>query len=294
MGLSFGLATLEQGLIYSIMVLGVYLSFRVLDYADLSVDGSFPLGAATAAILIFNGANPWLATLIALLAGSIAGMCTGLLHTKLGISPLLSGILTMTGLYSLNLRIMGGANVPLLRKHTIFDDLISWGVPGQYAVLLLTGLTVVILVLGLRWFLETEFGLGVRATGINERMATSQGINVNITKVCGLSVSNMLVAWCGAYAAQYQHFADISMGIGMIIMGLASVMIGEVLFGRETVPRALVAVVGGSLVYRAVIALVLRMGLTPTDLKLATALLVIVALTSPAIKARFRSESVKS
>jgi putative ABC transport system permease protein len=286
--MSFLTGTLEQGLIYGIMALGVYLSFRVLDYADLSVDGSLPLGAAICAILIYNGSNPWLATLLAIIGGAIAGVFTGFLHTRLKITPLLSGILTMTALYSVNLRVMGGNNVPLLRAETVFTVLQDIGLPEKIVSLGVPLVVVTVLVIILNYFLQTELGMAVRATGDNEQMIKAQGVDTNYTKLLGLSVSNALVAFSGALVAQYQTFADVSMGIGTIIAGLASVIIGEVLIGTGSILRRLLAVVAGSVMYRLVIALVLTMGLKPTDLKLMTALIVIIALASPSIKKKLR------
>lgn len=293
MGLNFFVGTLEQGLIYGLMAVGVYLTFRVLNYADLSVDGSLPLGASIAAVMIINGHNPWLATAVAVTGGLLAGIFTGLLHTKLKITALLSGILTMTALYSINLRVMQRSNIPLLRERTIFTDLQAWGLPPQYTVLIFSILTAALVAYLLHLFLHTERGLALRATGDNEQMIIAQGVNTNGMKILGLGVSNGVVALSGAYVAQYQGFADIGMGIGTIIAGLASVIIGEVLFGKTTILRAIVAVIGGSIVYRLVIAVVLRLGLTPTDLKLMTAVLVILALASPAIKQRFSVASAK-
>ncbi len=278
--------TLEQGLMYAIMVLGVYLTFRVLDYADLTVDGSFTLGAAIAARLIFSGQNPWLASGLAFLGGLLAGAFTGVLHTKFKITPLLSGILTMTALYSVNLRIMGRPNIPLLRLRTIFSDVAQLPFMERYGVLVLSLITVLILGHFLYLFLETEIGIALRATGDNELMIRSQGVNTDQMKILGLSLSNGMVAFAGSYVAQNQQFADASMGIGMIIAGLASVIIGEVLIGTTTIRRTILAVIFGAVVYRVIIALVLQLGLAPTDLKLVTSIIVIIALSSPGIKKR--------
>lgn len=293
MGINFFVGTLEQGLIYGLMAVGVYLTFRILNYADLSVDGSLPLGAAIAAVMIINGHNPWLATALAVIGGIMAGMFTGLLHTRLKITALLSGILTMTALYSINLRIMGRSNIPLLRERTIFTDLQAWGLPAQHAALIISALTATIVIYFLYLFLHTERGLALRATGDNEQMITAQGVNINSMKILGLGLSNGLVALSGAYVAQHQGFADIGMGIGTIIAGLASVIIGESLFGKNNILRAVIAVIAGSIIYRLVIATVLRLGLTPTDLKLMTAVLVILALASPEIKKRFSEQLQK-
>lgn len=284
MYLSILVGSLEQGLLWSIMVLGVYITYRVLDYADLTVDGSFTLGAAVVAKFIFIGYDPWLGTFLALLAGALAGIVTGILHTQFKIAPLLSGILSMTALYSINLRVMGKANISFLRMDTVITKLSDLGINGKYIVLLI-GIVCAFLAIAVLWlFLNTEIGLAMRATGNNEQMIRSLGVNTNFMKILGLAISNALVAFSGALVAQYQNFADISMGIGTIVVGLASVIIGEVLFGTMTLLRTLVAVVIGSLVYRVVIALVLQLGFPPTDLRLLTSLVVILALASPIIK----------
>lgn len=285
------ISTLEQGLIYAPMVLGVYLTFRVLNYADLSVDGSLPLGAAIAAHLIAGGANPWYASLLALVGGAVAGTATGLLHTRLKIAPLLSGILTMTALYSVNLRIMGKANVPLIRVPTVFTHFGELGLSTQIAVIILSAITVAIFLGCIYWFLQTEIGLTVRATGDNERMIIAQGVNTETTKIIALGMSNALVAFSGAYVAQSQGFADVGMGIGSIVAGLASVIMGEALFGRSTILRSLLAVVGGSIAYRLILGLVLWFGLTPTDLKLMTAIIVVLALAWPSFRSRGYGQS---
>ncbi|MGB9887386.1 MAG: ABC transporter permease [Moorellales bacterium] len=286
--LGFLASPLEQGLLYGVMALGVYLSFRALNYPDLTVDGSLTLGAAVAATWVAAGHHPWLGTALAPLAGALAGAVTGVLHTYLRISGLLAGILTMTALYSVNLRVMGRANIPLLRVDTVFDRAAGLGL-GSAAPLVLSLALVAVLVALLYWFLETELGLALRATGDNEQMIRSQGVNTDTIKILGLALSNALVALSGACVAQYQHFADIGMGIGTIIAGLASVIIGEVLFGCPNIWRALIAVVGGSFFYRLVIAVVLWLGLQPTDLKLMTAALVALALASPQIRQRLRA-----
>lgn len=281
--------TMELGFMYAVMVLGVYLTFRVLNYADLSVDGSFTLGAAIAATLIFRGYNPWLATALAFAGGCLAGIFTGVLHTKFKITPLLSGILTMTALYSVNLRVMGQPNISLLGVRTIFTDFSALPFIQDYAVLALSFVTVLALGLLVNRFLLTEVGLALRTTGDNELMIRSQGVNTDLMKILGLSLSNGLVAFAGSYVAQNQQFADVSMGIGIIIAGLASVIIGEVLVGTSSVGRTIVAVILGGILYRVIIALVLQFGLAPTDLKLITAFIVIVALVSPGIKTKFFS-----
>ncbi|HBC94422.1 MAG TPA: ABC transporter permease [Pelotomaculum sp.] len=287
MSLPIWTGALEQGLLWGAMILGVYLTFRILNFPDLTVDGSFTLGAAVAARLILGGSDPWLATMAAVLAGATAGLVTGLLHTQLKIDPLLSGILAMIALYSVNLRIMGTANLSLLRVDTIFTSISDFTGLSDSA-LALGGAVSLLVVVGLYFFLQTEVGLGVRATGDNPQMIRSLGVNTNTTKIIGLALSNALVAVSGSLVGQYQSFADVGMGIGMIVVGLASVIIGEVLVRTPTIIRALVAALVGSIIYRVVIAGVLQLGMPATDLKLLTAAIVTVALAFPVFRARFR------
>lgn len=282
------LSTVSQGLLWAIMALGVFLTFRVLDIADLSVEGTFPLGAAVAATLIDAGHSVWFAMLIALIAGCIGGTVTALLTTKLKIPALLSGILTMIGLYSVNLMIMGKANVPLLRAETVFtltEDLL--GVSSVVATLIVGLIATTVVGVIMYWFFGTVLGTAIRATGCNPQMARAQGINTNVMVILGLLISNGLVALSGALVAQSNGFADVGMGTGTIVIGLASVIIGEVLFGTRSFKNWLISVVLGSVVYRAVIAIVLELGMPPNDLKLFTAVLVAIALSLPLIKNKF-------
>lgn len=282
------LSTVSQGLLWAIMALGVFLTFRVLDIADLSVEGTFPLGAAVAATLIDAGHSVWFAMLIALIAGCIGGTVTALLTTKLKIPALLSSILTMIGLYSVNLMIMGKANVPLLRAETVFtltENL--FGVSSVVATLIVGLVATVIVGAIMYWFFGTVLGTAIRATGCNPQMARAQGINTNVMVILGLLISNGLVALSGALVAQSNGFADVGMGTGTIVIGLASVIIGEVLFGTRSFKNWLISVVLGSVVYRAVIAIVLELGMPPNDLKLFTAVLVAIALSLPLIKNKF-------
>ena len=282
------LSTVSQGLLWAIMALGVFLTFRVLDIAHLSVEGTFPLGAAVAATLIDAGHSVWFAMLIALIAGCIGGTVTALLTTKLKIPALLSGILTMIGLYSVNLMIMGKANVPLLRAETVFtltEDL--FGVSSVVATLIVGLIATTVVGVIMYWFFGTVLGTAIRATGCNPQMARAQGINTNVMVILGLLISNGLVALSGALVAQSNGFADVGMGTGTIVIGLASVIIGEVLFGTRSFKNWLISVVLGSVVYRAVIAIVLELGMPPNDLKLFTAVLVAIALSLPLIKNKF-------
>lgn len=294
----------ESGIIYAIMALGVYLSFRVLDFPDLTVDGSFVTGGAVVAISMINGVAPIFATILGALAGFIAGCLTGVLHTKGKINPLLAGILMMIALYSVNLRIMGQPMISLLNESTIWTQLRGiWEGTGLDALLngILSGLgmerfpatwsvlfVMIIVTLVIKFvtdfYLKTEIGLALRATGDNKRMIRSLSANTDSLIIIGIGLSNGLVALSGALIAQQQGFADVGMGIGMIIIGLASVIIGEALFGTKTIARATLAVIAGAIIYRIVVTLALRVGFLETgDMKLITALLVIAALVTPKI-----------
>lgn len=252
---------LELGLIYATMALGVYLTFKVLNFPDLTVDGSFTTGGATAASLIIAGVNPFLATLAAIGAGLVAGFITGLLHTKGGIDGLLAGILTMIGLWSINLRIMGAANLSLLREDTVFTPLRENMWLGSWvSIAILVAFTLVLKFL-VDWFLTTDLGLAIQATGNNREMIRSLGVNTDNTTMLTLALSNGLVALCGALIAQYQGFADISMGIGLILVGLASVILGQAIFGNRNIVMASLGAILGSVIYRIIIFLALRAGL---------------------------------
>lgn len=284
------LPTVSQGLLWSLLALGVYITFRVLDIADLTVEGSFPLGASVAVTLLVKDVNPVTAILAAALAGGLAGVVTGLLHTKLRIPALLAGILTMIALYSVNLRIMGKANVSLLGKDTAFTLVEStFGVAYSQAVLLVGVLACVLFSVLMYWFFGTEIGAAIRATGYNPQMIRAQGVDTNIMLLIGLFFSNALVAVAGALVAQSNGFADVGMGVGTIVIGLASVIIGEVLFGTRSFKNSLISVILGSIVYRLVITIVLQMGMPPNDLKLFTAVLVAIALSLPMVKGKFQS-----
>lgn len=278
------LGAISLGLLWAVMTIGVYITYRILDIADLSVEGSIAMGAATAASLIYSGMNPFAASCIALLGGMAAGLVTGLLHTKLKIPALLAGILTMIALYSVNLRIMGKANLSLLRMDTVYTKFEESGLNHSSAVILF-GLLCVMGVVGiLYWFFGTEIGSAIRATGNNAQMARAQGINTNNMIILGLVISNGLVALCGALIAQSQSFADVQMGIGSIVIGLASVIIGEVLFGKKNFFTRLLSLVLGAITYRVIIALVLKMGMPANDLKMFTALTVAIALSLPVFR----------
>lgn len=282
------LGAVSLGLIWAIMTIGVYITYRILEIADLTVEGSLAMGAAIAAYSIYNGMNPYQATGIALLGGMGAGLITGLFHTKLKIPALLSGILTMIALYSVNLRIMGKANISLLRMDTVYTDLEAVGVNHTNAVMIFAMLCVLGLIGLLYWFFGTEIGCAIRATGTNSQMARAQGINTNNMIMLGLIISNGLVALCGALIAQSQSFADVQMGVGSIVIGLASVIIGEVIFKSKNFFQKLISLALGAITYRLIIAIVLKLGMPANDLKMFTALTVAVALSLPMFTAYLR------
>ncbi len=280
--------TIAQGLLWSVLAIGVYLTFRVLDVADLTVEGSFPLGAAVAAALLVDGWSPIPAIFVACFAGMLSGVVTGILTTRFKIPALLSGILTMIALYSVNLRVMGKANLPLLGVDTLFTQF-GWISEDKQTVIFAVGLVVVLLVGAFcYWFFGTEIGAAIRATGFNPNMIRANGVNTDVTVILGLLLSNGLVAISGALVAQSNGFADVGMGVGTIVIGLASVIIGEVLFGTPSFWRCLISVVLGSVVYRIVIAVVLQMGMPPNDLKLFTAILVAAALALPLLQGKVK------
>lgn len=279
------ISTVAQGLLWAVMALGVYLTFRVLDIADLTVEGSFPLGAATAAALMTTGHSLGFAIFMAAVAGMLAGVVTGFLTTRMKIPALLAGILTMIALYSVNLRIMGKANISLLGVDTLFtmvqDKLDLTSIQTTFLVGLVATL---VIGFAMYWFFGTEIGAAIRATGFNRQMIRAQGVNTDMTIILGLLISNALVAVSGALVGQSNGFADVGMGVGTIVIGLASVIIGEVLFGTRSFKNCMISVVLGSVVYRIVIAAVLQMGMPPNDLKLFTSVLVALALSMPLLK----------
>jgi putative ABC transport system permease protein len=278
------LGAVALGLLWAVMTIGVYITYRILDIADLTVEGSITLGASVSASMIAGGANPFISTVCALLAGLGAGLATGLLHTKLRIPALLSGILTMIALYSVNLRVLGKANVSLLRMETVYSPLEALGLEKNVAVAVLGFACVMVIIAVLYWFFGTELGNAIRATGNNPNMVRAQGINTDTMKILGLVISNGLVSLSGALIAQSQNFADVQMGTGSIVIGLASLIIGEVLFGRRNFFSRLFSLILGAVTYRVIIALVLKMGMPTNDLKLFTAITVALALSLPMFK----------
>ena len=286
MSLILWLGAITQGLGYVFLAWGIYLSLRVLDFADITVDGSFTLGGAVAATLIVRGVHPVPAVMAAILAAALAGAVTGFIHTRFDITDLLAGILTMTALYSINLHVMGRSNVSLLRERTLITLLKDTGLPlsDDWLVFGLFLLLTIICKLGLDWFLRTDFGMAMRATGDNPLMITAQGVDTRRMKVMGLALANGLVGLAGALIAQYQGFADVGMGIGSLVAGIAAVIIGETLTGRRSPPWIVAGVAVGSAVFRLLIALALQVGLNPIDLKLVTAVFVFAALALPRLK----------
>jgi putative ABC transport system permease protein len=298
------------GLILSLLALGIYISYRVFKFADITADGSITFGAAVAAAMLTHGRHPLAASGAAFLAGALAGMCTGILHTRFKINQLLSGILVMTALYSINLHVMGQSNLPLLSATTLatyaqdlgrwisgHDSamLLGWPVSARdLGSLLLSAAIVLIVALVLWLFFRTNLGSAMRASGDNEQMIRALGVNVENMIVIGLAIANGLVAFAGALLAQYQGFADVQMGIGMIVWGLASVIIGRALIGSDSVGAALTGTILGSVLFRLIIALALRWGLNPNDLKLVTAIFVFGALVLPAAMQKVRRHAAAS
>ena len=280
----------SQGILWGLMTLGVYFTFRILNVADMTVDGSFATGGAITAVLICKGMNPVFTLLFVFIAGTICGLITGFMNTKLKINILLASILTQIALYSINIRIMGKANTPLLGNPTMMSQLknLLGGKITTTTCSLLIGIVVIAIIIALcYWFFGTEYGSAIRATGSNENMVRALGVNTDTTKIIGLMLANGLVAVSGALVAQSQGYADVGMGTGTIVIGLASIIIGEVIFGSHFgFWYTLISVVFGSIIYRIVIAVVLQLGLKSTDLKLLTALIVAIALSVPVFKSK--------
>jgi putative ABC transport system permease protein len=302
------IAALTLGLIFAVLALGVYVSFRVLNIPDITAEGSITLGGAVAAALIVGGAGPVAATSLAVLAGVGAGLVTGLMATRFGIQPLLAGILTMTGLYSVNLRIMDRSNLPIASEqtltayadalgHLVFGaspalEIAGWSVSAHDLSMLLAMLLLVIVAgLILYWFFRTELGSAMRASGDNAQMIEALGVSARTLAVAGLAISNGLIALSGALLAQYQGFADVQMGIGIIVLGLASVIIGEALVGSRSLGLMICGAIMGAVLFRLLVAVALRWGLNPNDLKLITAVFVFLALIAPTLIRRFGAQS---
>lgn len=268
--MTFFIGTLEQGLIFAIGALGVYITYTILDFPDLSVDGTFSLGAAITAALIVKGTNPFMSLGLAFIGGAIAGLVTGILHVRFKITNLLSGILVMIGLYSINLRVMGKANVPMFNKENIFASNIS--------VVVILGLIVLIIKLLMDILFKTKFGFILRATGDNNSLVTSLGVNKGAMKIAGLMISNGFVALSGAIMAQHQGFSDISMGNGFIVIALASIILGQSVFKKSRLLKGTTIVIIGAFFYKLSVGFSIELGFPPTDLKLITSLIVVIAI----------------
>jgi len=305
------IGSLTIGLILSFLALGVFISFRIFNFPDITADGSFPLGAAIAATLLVMGVNPIVATIAGFCGGLLAGTLTGILHTRFNIHGLLAGILVMTALYSVNLHVMGKSNVPLLNETTLvtyaeqFGETVSgsakdlkivgWEVSVRDAsTLLCTFGFIVIMGFVIHAFFRTNIGTAMRATGDNPQMIRALGVSVSTMITLGLALSNGFIALAGALLAQFQGFADVQMGIGMIVLGLASVIIGEALVGTQNVGLTIVGAVMGSVLFRLLVAIALRWGLNPNDLKLITAIFVFLALVLPSVLSKMRSNKIRA
>lgn len=286
------LGAVEMGLVFGLVALGVFLSFRVLNFPDLTVDGSFPLGAAVAAALIVHGVDPFAATAVAIAAGALAGLLTAFLNLRFGILHLLASILTMIALYSINLRIMGRPNVALLGSDTVLSPFQGLGLPNLYLKPLFAGVVLVIAGGLLIRFLLSAYGLAMRATGSNPRMARAQGVDTQATTYVGMAISNALVALAGALFAQMNGFADVTIGTGTIVVGLAAVIVGEAIFRSRSITVWILGCIAGSVIYRLAVALALNasfLGLNASDLNLVTAVLVAVALILPGARNPLRA-----
>ena len=274
-------SAIAQGLLWSILGMGIHVSYRILDISDLTAEGSFTLGAASFASLVVSGVPAALALVVAIAFGALSGLVTGLLHTKLSIPILLSSILSMTGLYSINLRIMGKANIPLSGETTLLTyiaDALSLA-RDRDAAIILGIVAIVIIILFMVWLFNTEFGYTIVATGSNDKMIRANGVNSDVTKIAGLMIANALIALAGALVAQYNGYADVGMGIGAIVIGLASVIIGEVIFKRKTLLLSLLGIVCGSIIYRLLVALVINTDfISANDIRLFTAIAVAIAI----------------
>lgn len=292
MSLTAFIGAIELGLVYSLLAFGTYISFRILNVADLTVDGSFVLGAAVSAILTFYD-KPITGLIVAMLAGALAGIITAYLQTKMGIQPILAGILTMTGLYSINLIVMGGkANIPLLNKTSIFTYAGLILNNKAYKIFALFMIISIIFII-LNWFFKTQLGLSIRATGDNENMCKASSINTDFVKIVGFAVSNSIVALSGALVAQLQQSADINMGAGMVVISFASIIIGSVIIRNKNITLGLVSVIFGSIIYRLIIALILTTNFPPSYLKLISSLVVIIALSVPNIKSKVEFKKLR-
>ncbi|MEQ9763863.1 ABC transporter permease [Streptococcus sp. ZJ151] len=288
------LSSISQGLLWSIMAIGVFITFRILDIADLSAEGAFPMGAAVTSVGILNGLHPILATVAGLAGGMLVGLVAGFLHTKMNIPPLLTGIITLTGLYSTNLLVMGRSNVSLSMQKTLVTMFQEMGLDKTYAVILIGVIFIALVILSLMLLLNTQLGLSLRATGDNIDMGQANGINVNQMKVLGYMIGNGLIALSGALLAQNNGYADLNMGVGTIIIGLASVILAEVIIKHLSLGKRLISIVLGSVIYRLIIVVILTANVDAQMIKLVSAVLLAIILYIPEIRSKLGIKASKS
>lgn len=280
-------SALSQGLLWSLLAIGVFLTYRILDIADLTAEGTFPLGAGIAALAITKGTSPYLACLLAFLGGVLAGLVTGLFHTKLKIPALLAGIITMTGLYSITNRVMGAPNLSLLGSKTVYSFFENLGLTKTHAAIIVGVLFALLVILVLHFFFKTETGLAIRATGDNDAMSEANGINTDNMKLIGYMLSNGCIALSGALLAQNNGYADLNSGVGTIVIGLAAIIIAEVLFRNKPLLWRMLTIVLGAVIYRFILAIVFEFDVQPSDIKLFSALILVVCLSLPQIRTSF-------
>ncbi|MCT0164574.1 ABC transporter permease [Lactobacillus helveticus] len=285
-------STIGQGLLWGILALGLFLAFRILNFPDMTVEGTFPFGAAICVSALFHGVDPMLATILAFLGGMLTGLVTGLLYTKGKIPVLLAGILTMTGVYSINLRILGKANVGLLNKATLLNGKLLQKLPANFPTIVIGLLAAILIILLLALFLNTDLGQSFIATGDNENMARSLGINTDNMKILGLMISNGLIGLAGGLLAQNGGYADVNMGIGTMVIGLAAIIIGEVAYGDLSLTARLIAVVIGSIIYRLILLLVLQLGFSTNDFKLISAIILAICMMLPLFEKKFHTRKL--
>ena len=285
-------STIGQGLLWGILALGLFLTFRILNFPDMTVEGTFPFGAAICMSALVHGVNPIIATILSFLGGMLTGLITGLLYTKGKIPVLLTGILTMTGIYSVNLRILGKANVGLLDKATLLNEKLLQKLPDNFPTIIVGLLFAVFIILLLALFLNTDLGQAFIATGDNEKMAQSLGINTDNMKILGLMLSNGLIGLAGGLLGQNGGYADVNMGIGTMVIGLAAIIIGEVVYGNLSLTARLIAVVIGSIIYRLILLLVLQLGFSTNDFKLISAIILAICMMLPLFEKKFHARKL--
>lgn len=285
-------STIGQGLLWGILALGLFLTFRILNFPDMTVEGTFPFGAAICISALVHGVNPIIATILSFLGGMLTGLITGLLYTKGKIPVLLAGILTMTGIYSVNLRILGKANVGLLNKATLLNEKFLQRLPDNFPTIVVGLLFAIFIILLLALFLNTDLGQAFIATGDNEKMAQSLGINTDNMKILGLMLSNGLIGLAGGLLGQNGGYADVNMGIGTMVIGLAAIIIGEVVYGNLSLTARLIAVVIGSIIYRLILLLVLQLGFSTNDFKLISAIILAICMILPLFEKKFHTRKL--